>query len=189
MPPKTKPQTKQTIVSYQTPFATVYTKQHKQYESKSRGANTKNPHCVGFILAHPARFPRTTQICVGCGATVTFRTARCLFLTTCCRTQRVQIAGREHKKSPLRGAYFGAPGAIRTRSPRLRRAMLYPVEPRVQGLHIIIICIKNAIYFIVCSRCKHAIIKSSKSPSKTASESVFSTPVRTSLTNWYGYKT
>ena len=87
------------------------------------------------------------------------------------------------------GLYFGAPGAIRTRSPRLRRAMLYPVEPRVQGLHIIIICIKNAIYFIVCSRCKHAIIKSSKSPSKTASESVFSTPVRTSLTNWYGYKT
>lgn len=38
-------------------------------------------------------------------------------------------------------------------------------------------------------RCNNANIKSSKSPSKTAVESVFSTPVRTSLTNWYGYRT
>ena len=26
----------------------------------------------------------------------------------------------------------GAPGAIRTRNPRLRRAMLYPIKPRVR---------------------------------------------------------
>ena len=38
-------------------------------------------------------------------------------------------------------------------------------------------------------RCNKSNIKSSKSPSNTASESVFSVPVRTSLTNWYGYKT
>ena len=48
-----------------------------------------------------------------------------------------------------RGIYiYGAPGAIRTRSPRLRRAMLYPVEPRVHYARIIITEPHKIKYFI-----------------------------------------
>ncbi len=51
---------------------------------------------------------------------------------------RVQIAGYIFINKPptIRRLIHGAPGAIRTRNPRLRRAMLYPVEPRV---HIAVI--------------------------------------------------
>ena len=56
-----------------------------------------------------------------------------LVLPTCCQTRRVQIADcTSQTKPPQKGGLIcGAPGAIRTRNPRLRRAMLYPVEPRV----------------------------------------------------------
>ena len=59
--------------------------------------------------------------------------ALALGLPTCCQTRRVQIADcTSQTKPPQKGGLIcGAPGAIRTRNPRLRRAMLYPVEPRV----------------------------------------------------------
>lgn len=154
---------------------------------KSWDTTQKNPHWRGALFWRTRRI-HSAIYCLRVNRNVSncaLLVLNYLLSNACASKSRIAA-----QKIPTGvGLCFGAPGAIRTRSPRLRRAMLYPVEPRVQGLHIIIICIKKAIYFIVCSRCKHAIIKSSKSPSKTASESVFSTPVRTSLTNWYGYKT
>lgn len=101
----------------------------------------------------------------------------CLFLRTHCRTRRAQIAWSR---------ITGAPGAIRTRNLCLRRATLYPIEPRVQTPTLYDCMGKLQVRY---PRCNRANIKSSKSPSSTAAESVFSTPVRTSLTNWYGYRT
>ena len=115
----------------------------------NRGAHTqKNPHGFAwdFILAHwGADSLGNNKYCLRGIRNVSHGTNACaqlLIVERCAFKSR----GAHAKKSPrLRvGLYFGAPGAIRTRSPRLRRAMLYPVEPRVQVTLIINIPIQNA---------------------------------------------
>lgn len=69
--------------------------------------------------------------------------------------------------------YPGAPSGTRTCNLCLRRATHYPV----------VLWVRTAIIQLIFYFDNIANIKSSKSPSKTASESVFSTFVRTSLTN------
>lgn len=79
----------------------------------------------------PRRIIKIRRVCV---ARVTAR-LRCHWACLLgCRTRARSNRGlhiTKIKPSQYDGYIFGAPGAIRTRSPRLRRAMLYPVEPRV----------------------------------------------------------
>lgn len=97
--------------------------------------------------------------------------------STCCRTCRCwrnsgRFFVRWAKTKPTKvGLIFGAPNRTRTCNLCLRRATHYPVVLWVHVFHII--------YY----NANIANIKSSKSPSRTAAESVFSTFVRTSLTN------
>ena len=103
-----------------------------------------NPHdfAWGFILAHPAD-SLGNKYCL-CGIPDVSHGAGLVLnysLSNAARSNRGGHAPTQNKSPRLCvGLYFGAPGAIRTRNPRLRRAMLYPVKPRVLGLFRKIIC-------------------------------------------------
>ena len=102
-----------------------------------------NRHTAVEFLAHPAD-SLARHIRVGCGATVTicrnYRLANLLVVERRASKSRgamhklnrhTAVESLAHPARFERAVPAFGPGAIRTRSPRLRRAMLYPVEPRV----------------------------------------------------------
>ena len=130
------------------------------------------------VSGAPSRSPSSI---LACGATVTIL-VRYHFqnlLVVKPGSPPVYDATQKQNLTGVNFCFSGAPSRSRTCNLCLRRATHYPV---VLWVHIVII---QLIFYFA----NIASIKSSRSPSKTAAESVFSTFVRTSLTNWYGYKT
>ena len=95
-------------------------------------SKTVAKHATAKFLAHPTRFPRYV---VPVGHSFPFKLHYVCFHGLIVERYALKSRVAAHKlnrRKACDGQISGAPDAIRTRNPRLRRAMLYPVKPRVQ---------------------------------------------------------